>query len=166
MKGEPDWLPPLVLFSDYAGDWNSYLNAIYGYFQQDFVDSKPMFKGRRLGLKRYPLVQGKEATFWHIIQKGAIEEDRVPDIRRCERIRWPKPIIEHDADRAIKVWVNRRRGERRICLWFEQENYLVILADRGQYILPWTAYLVEQPHRQRKIQREYQEYCRNQGQKG
>lgn len=90
----------------------------------------------------------------------------MPDFRRCERISWPKPIIEHDADRAIKVWVNRRRGERRICLWFEQENYLVILADRGQYILPWTAYLVEQPHRQLKIQREYHEYCRNQGQKG
>ena len=90
----------------------------------------------------------------------------MPDYRRCERIRWPMPIMEHDADRAIKVRVNRRRGERRICLWFEQENYLVILADRGQYILPWTAYLVEQPHRQRKIQREYQEYCRNQGQKG
>ncbi len=90
----------------------------------------------------------------------------MPDIRRCERIRWPKPIMEHDADRAIKVRVNRRRGERRICLWFEQENYLVILADRGEYILPWTAYLVEQPHRQRKIQRQLQEYCRNQGQKG
>ena len=166
MNGEPDWIPPLVLFSDYAGDWDSYLNVIYGYFQQDFVDSSPMFKGRRLRLKRHPMVQGKEATFWHMIQKGTIEEERVPDFRRCERIRWPRPIIEHDVDRAIKVWVNRRRGEKRICLWFVQENYLVILADRGQYILPWTAYLVEQPHRQRKLQREYQEYCRNQSQKG
>lgn len=35
-----------------------------------------------------------------------------------------------------------------------EENYLVILADRGDYILPWTAYLVEQPHRQRKLQSE------------
>jgi len=25
------------------------------------------------------------------------------------------------------------------------ENYLVVLKDRGDYILPWTAYPVEQP---------------------
>jgi hypothetical protein len=41
----------------------------------------------------------------------------------------------------------------------------VILADRGDYILPWTAYLVEQPHRQRKLRKEYDEYWRNQGSK-
>lgn len=166
MTDEPEWLPPLVMFSDYGGDWVSYLDAIYNYFKQDFVDSKPVFQGRRLGLKRHPMAQGKEATFWHMIQEGDVEEDRTPDFRRCERIRWPRPIIEHDADKTIKVWVNQRRGEQRICLWFEQENYLVILADRGNYILPWTAYLVEQPHRQRKLQREYEDYCRNKGQKG
>lgn len=166
MTDEQDWLPPLVLFNDYGGDWQSYLDAIYDYFRQDFVDSKPVFQGRRLGLKRHPLTHGKEATFWHLIQEGAVEEDRTPDFRRCERIRWPRPIIEHDAENAIKVWSNQRKGEQRICLWFEQENYLVILADRGKYILPWTAYLVEQAHRQRKLQREYDEYCRNKGQKG
>lgn len=115
---------------------------------------------------RHPLTHGKEATFWHMIQEGAVEEDRTPDFRRCERIRWPRPIIEHDDDSRVKVWVNQRRGEQRICLWFEQENYLVILADRGKYILPWTAYLVEQPHRQRKLRKEYEAYCRDKGQKG
>ena len=39
----------------------------------------------------------------------------------------------------------------------------LILADRGDYILPWTAYLVEQSHRQRKLQREYEEYCKGKG---
>ncbi|MDP2843505.1 MAG: hypothetical protein Q8O06_07725 [Acetobacterium sp.] len=52
-----------------------------------------------------------------------------------------------------------------MCLWFAQENYLVILADRGEYILPWTAYLVEQPHRQRKLLREYDDYWRMNSQK-
>lgn len=132
---------------------------------QDFVVSKPVFRGKRLGLKRHPLSQGKEATFWHMIQQGYREADRIPDIRRCERIRWPKPIIEHDSDAAIKVWPNRRRSERRICLWFEQENYLVILSDRGSFVLPWTAYLVERPHQKRKLQKEYEEYYRNKGQK-
>jgi hypothetical protein len=163
MSESPDWLPPLVLLSDYGGDWNAYLDTLYAGFKQDFIDSKPVFQGRRLGLKRHPMTNGKEATFWHMIQEGAVEEERTPDFRRCERIRWPKPVIEHNDDPAIKTWYNQRGKEERVCLWFTQENYLVILADRGDYILPWTAYLVEEPHRQRKLQREYEEYWRKKG---
>ncbi len=166
MTAVPGWLPPLVLFSEYHGDWDAYLDAIYEYFKQDFIDKKPRFQGRRLGLKRHPLTHGKEATFWHMIQEGSVEEERTPDFRRCERIRWPRPIIEHDNDSAVKIWRNERGREERVCLWFEQENYLVILADRGEYILPWTAYLVEQPHRQRKLLKEYESYWRSRGQKG
>ena len=166
MNDAPDWLPPLVLFNEHDGNWHVYLDAIYAWFKRDFVDSKPMFQGRRLGLKRLPVTHGREAAFWHMIQEGAVEEDRTPDFRRCERIRWPRPIIEHDADPAIKVWRNRRRGESRVCLWLEQESYLVVLADRGNYILPWTAYQVVQPHQQRKLQTEYENYCRQQAQKG
>lgn len=151
------------MFDDHGGDWCRYLDALYAWFKQDFIDSKPTFQGRRLGLKRHPMTHGREATFWHIISEGQDEENRIPDFRRCERIRWPKPIIEREADLAIKFWRNRRGREERVCLWLVQENYLVILADRGEYILPWTAYLVEQSHRQRKLQREYEEYWRTQG---
>lgn len=166
MTDEPDWLPPLVLFEDSDGDWGTYLEVVYDWFTQDFVDDKPVFQGRSLGLKRHPMAHGKEATFWHMMQEGGVEEDRNPDIRRCERIRWPKPIIENDGDEAVKVWRNQRRREQRVCIWFEQENYLVILADRGEYVLLWTAYLVEQPHRQRKLQREYEKYWNNRSQNG
>jgi hypothetical protein len=156
-----DWLPPLVLFNNYGSDWNSYLEAVYAWFKRDFIDSTIVFQERRLGLKRHPLTNGKEATFWHMISKGREEKNRIPDFRRCERIRWPKPVIEHDTDIAIKVWRNQRGREERICLWCEQENYLVILDDRGNYILLWTAYLVEEPHRQRKLRKEYEEYWKN-----
>ncbi len=165
MSNAPDWLPPLVVLSDCGGDWHAYLDTVYAWFKRDFIDSKPTFQGRRLGLKRQPISHGKEATFWHMIQEGAVEEERTPDFRRCERIRWPRSIIEHDTDPTIKVWRNLRRGEVRICLWFAQESYLVVLAVRGNYILPWTAYLVVQPHQQRKLEREYEEYCRLQAQK-
>jgi hypothetical protein len=163
MREKPDWLPPLVLFEDFQGNWDAYLEAIYAWFKQDFVDNRPVFQGCRLGLKRLPLSKGKEATFWHLIQKGDTEEDRIPDFRRCERIRWPKPVIEHDKDHAVKWWRNRRGSEERICLWLQEENYLVILADRGDYILPWTAYLVEKPHMQRRLEREYQAFQDNTG---
>lgn len=160
MTNIPEWLPELVLLAKYGGGWNRYTEAVYLFFKEDFVDSKPSFRGKRLGLKRHPLEQGKEATFWHLVSEGSIEKDRLPDLRRCERIRWPRPIIEHvdDNEVAIKVWENQRKDEKRILLWFEEAEYLVILADRGKYLLPWTAYLVDREHTKRKLQKEHEDY--------
>jgi hypothetical protein len=44
----------LALYSNYGKSWNKYLEAIYAWFKQDFIDNKPAFQGRRLGLKRHP----------------------------------------------------------------------------------------------------------------
>ncbi|MEW6110289.1 MAG: hypothetical protein AB1632_14150 [Nitrospirota bacterium] len=154
----PDWLPPLVLFSDYEGNWERYLDAIYNYFKQDFIDNRPSFRGRRLGLKKHPLEKGKEATFWHFIQEGPHEDDRIPDIRRCERIRWPRPVIENSDKSVIKIWENKRKNDKRILLWLEGQEYLVILAERKGYLLPWTAYLVTEEHRKKKLQKEYETF--------
>ena len=155
MSNFPEWLPALVLFEDYEGNWERYLTALYILFRKDFVESKPSFQGVKLALKRYPVIQGKEATFWHFISEGVDEAERTPDLRRCERIRWPRPIIENESEPVVKIWENERRGEQRICLWLEDQEYLVILAKRGNYILPWTAYMVTHSHQKRKLEQEY-----------
>jgi len=155
---EVSWLPPLVLFKSYHGHWDTYLETVYGYFKKDFVDGAPCFRGARLALKKGPLSQGKEATFWHLISEGADEENRLPLIERCERIRWPKPVIEHAEEVVIKAWENERRGETRICLWLESQEYLVILARRKGYVLLWTAYPVRENHRKAKLQKECETY--------
>ena len=147
----PAWLPDLICLPDYGGDWNRYHQAIYEAFCQDFIQSQPQFMGRRLGLKRHPLMDGKEATFWHFVSEGAVEANRLPDLRRCERIRWPRAVIERADDPAVKVWSNQRGHEKRVCLWLDSEDYLVVLADRETYLLPWTAYLVREEHRKRKL---------------
>lgn len=170
MSEAMDWLPPLVLFKEHDNDWNKYLFAVYWWFVADFVKDKPKFGGKRLGLKKHPLSEGKEATFWHMIQEGEVEAERTPDFRRMERIRWPRPVIdradEHGDHSTIKVWRNIRRNESRVLLWLERAEYLVVLADRGDYILPWTAYPVDQEHRKRKLQREYEAYRKSLPQKG
>jgi len=117
----PEWLPPLFHFK---GNWALYLNALYELFKADFIDMKPQFRGRRLGLKRHPMSEGKEAAFWHLIQEGPVEELRLPDLKRCERIRWPRPIIENSEDSTLKVWMNIRKGEARVLLFLEEEEYL------------------------------------------
>lgn len=161
MSSKPSWLPDIVLLEKYNGDWEKYLEIIYSYFVRDFVKSKPKYRGIKLALKKHPIIKGKEATFWHLISSGRKEEDRVPDLRRCERIRWPKPIIEHYGDKALKIWQNRRKNDTRILIWLEEEEYLVVLTERKGYLLLWTAYLVTQPHQKRKLQKEYEDYWKN-----
>jgi hypothetical protein len=115
-----------------------------------------------LGIKQHPKIQDKDATFWHIITEGPDGANRIPDFRRCERIRWPKPIIEHEDEPDIKVWENQRRNETRICIWFENQDYLVVLAKRKTYTLFWTAYPVTSAHRKRKLEKEYRDYLKRQ----
>lgn len=39
MANLSNWLPSLVLFQAYRGDWERYLQALYAYFAQDFINS-------------------------------------------------------------------------------------------------------------------------------
>lgn len=56
-NSEPDWLPPLIRLEDYSGSWDDFFSAVYQIFMEDFVQRKPIFEGRMLGLKRHPEVQ-------------------------------------------------------------------------------------------------------------
>jgi hypothetical protein len=58
----------------------------------------------------------------------------------------------------VKVWKNDRKGQKNICIWAEEEDYLVILRKREGYFLFWTAYPVIQEHRKRKLEKEYQDF--------
>jgi hypothetical protein len=154
----PAWLPPLIYLNDHGGDWQCYVEAVYARFRFDFIDSTPTFQGRRLGLKRYPLSYGKEATFWHFTSTGENEQDRRPDLRRCERIAWPRAVITNAGASSVKQWVEPRGSEPRVHLWLESEDYLLVLADRGEFLLPWTAFVVEHAHSRRKLQQRYMQY--------
>ena len=158
MSNPTDWLPPLVYLQDYGGQWEQYIEAVYAYFKNDFIDYKPQFGSRPVQLKRYPLFDGKEATFWHITSEGEEETRRVPDLRRCERIRWPRPIIEHYNDKVIKCWPNKRGKDKRIVLWLCEQDYVVVLADRRNYVILWTAYYVSYKHTRQNLLTEYEEY--------
>src|SRR4051812_25717142 len=99
-----DWLPPLVLMADHDHDWARYIAAVYAAFRADFVDSQPRFDGRWVRHRRDPIYEGREAGFWHCVSDGATEDERLPDIRRCERIRWLRAVIEHPGDERVDRW--------------------------------------------------------------
>lgn len=152
----PDWLPGLVLFDDYEGNWERFIEDIYMFFRRDFIENQAIFNSQPVRMKRYPLLNGKEAAFWHITSEGKVEDSRLPDIRRCERIRWPRPIIEHFTDSKIKCWKNKRKNDDRIILWFDDLDYVIVLAERQNYVLLWTAYFINYKHTREKLQKEFE----------
>ena len=158
-----NWLPELVELRRYGGDWQAYEEALYACFRADFIEREPAYPGRRWAMKRYPEYKGKEATFWHIISEGADEAARLPDLRRCERIRWPRSIIDVCRSERVRLWEQRRGAEKRIAIATPDFGYLVVLADRGSYILLWTAFVVDRDHQRRKLEREYREWRRAKG---
>ncbi|MFP5260848.1 MAG: hypothetical protein ACLGJB_02950 [Blastocatellia bacterium] len=163
MSLQPDWLPALVTFGSCGGDWGRYVEKIHGCFQRDFLQPELTFDGQPLRLRKQPYVRGKEASFWHLVSTGNIEEDRYPDLRRCERIGWARAVIDNATDSCIKRWENERGVHTNICLWLESENYLVILGKRSGYVLLLTAYVVH-GFKSRKLEQEYQEYIRQKSQ--
>lgn len=155
-------LPEIIELSEFGGNFTTYLEAVYEIFKRDFVDSKPSFRGKKLGLKKFPIVEGKEYTFYHMTHEGDIENDRIPDLRRMERISWPRPMIDESEHPYLKVWRNTRRGEggikSRILILHESERYLVVLDERKDYILPWTAYLIRGETKFARYLKEYEAY--------
>jgi hypothetical protein len=114
-----------------------------------------------MGLKRHPELDGKSATFWHFVTEGSIEADRIPVRERLERIAWPKAILVeagNDPSRVL-VWANERcrsthvKSTRWIVALYDF-SYVVVLDEREDYVLPWTAYPVAEDHRRRKLRRE------------
>lgn len=71
-------LPELIELSQFGGNFERYLEAVYEIFTRDFVRDKPSFRGKRLALKKYPVTDGKEATFWHMTSEGEDEMNRIP----------------------------------------------------------------------------------------
>lgn len=150
--------PELIDLNDFGGDFDDFLAEAYTIFEQDFIKSNPIFEGVNVAVRRYPEMDGMHKTFYHITHEGEDESERTPDLRRIERIRFPKFMIDNNSHKEILLWKNKRGKDERTILFNEEENYIVVLTDRGQYYMFITAYLVEQEHRKRKLLKEYEAY--------
>src|SRR6185503_4402146 len=123
---------------------------------------------KRVTIKRHPLLDGREATFWHMTSTGNEEEVRIPELRRCERIRWILPMIRTIGTDRVRNWTNKRKNksgvlEDRIVIALPDFSYIVILADRGNFVLLWTAYFVEYENQRQTHKKEYEAFVARQG---
>lgn len=160
-------LPDMISFNDY-GNWDVYIDTLYEIFRKDFIESKPHVDSIRFGLKYNPSFQNRAYTFYHMTHKGEDEKNRIPDLRRSERLPWCRHTIEHTDSYNLRFWEEERKGKHRICIWLEacdqkghveiENNYFVILDVRKEYVLPWTAFCAEKHHNIRKKEKEYNKW--------
>jgi hypothetical protein len=150
--------PDLVPFTAFGGDWPTYETELHRIFIAEIARGGIVFDGVRVNCRRLPEAAGKWASFWHLVQEGRVEDDRTPDLRRCERIRWVRWVIENAATHPeIDEWQEVRGNAVDTLLWYREE-YLVVLAKRRDYWLLKTAYCTTQHGRIAKKRRERDAY--------
>lgn len=134
-------LPKLEPF---AGDWQAYEDSLYAIYLETVVNGGLTFKGLPVKSQYRPETKGKGFSFWHLISEGQEEDERTPDMRRCERIRWFSWLIDNvDNYAEITWWENKRGQNTHIVIWLEEEDFAVILAKRNGYYMIKTAYIVK-----------------------
>ncbi len=150
--------PALLLLDDFGGNWGAYEHELNRIFMCEIARASLEFRGLRIGCRRIPETAGRWASFWHLIQEGYVEEERTPDLRRCERLRWVRWVIENATTHSkIDEWQNRRQNRINTLLWYREE-YLVVLAQRQGYWLLKTAFCTDQPFRVRQLCHERDEF--------
>lgn len=158
-------LPELVTLEQFHGQWDKYLAHIYKVFIDSIVNAKLQFLGKPIRCAWHPPYQDMHFSFWHIISQSSEnkgEENRIPDMRRCERIAWIGHLINNANNlNEIWCWQNERptsRGaNKHVLLYHHSERFLVVLREKPDCYQIATAYSIEQEHRHRKLFKEKEE---------
>jgi len=145
------WLPEPLKFCDYDIDQERITEVAYAIFKNDFIDSCPTCSGFSVKSVRGKMEGGKEETFWHIIkEEDKHQKGRIFKTDRCERINWPRPIIEGLSEGRVICWkkLHHEKGKKewRWLIALDDFSYLVVLAVRKGYFLLRTAYPVTRTH--------------------
>jgi len=159
--------PPELL--PFGGDWPSYEETIYEAFLETFVRPEIRFRGWRVSAPYRPETRGKHFSFWHVVSEAPHpsnrnEEDRIPDIQRCERIRWIAWAIQqaNAGQQGVSWWENSRGRNTHVVIWAEQLDFAVILGKRRDYYVLKTAYGNLRERRRRAFERERAAFWRAQ----
>jgi hypothetical protein len=155
MTSPPDWLPPMVPVDPWA---HNTFDRLYAVFERDFKDTHPVYGGKVVWY--FPEVEdGKEVIFRHLTHREqGFAGERLPDMRRCERLPWVRAIIENSEKPEVLTWDYKEGdGSIRTYLWLKDFDFLVLMKkyrDGSRRLI--TSYLIDYPHKRRKLEKKYQ----------
>jgi hypothetical protein len=139
----PEWLPEIATVNPWT---NITYEMLYEVFCRDLRDNNLKYIGCDVWI--FPEMEdGKEIIFWHLTTRenksktvpfrkrrfypegqSATEAERLPDLRRCERLPWVKPLIEHPSAPEVSAW-DYEEGDRTIktYVWIKESDFVVIM---------------------------------------
>ena len=130
-------LPPKL---DLDGSYDRLISLLYGVYERDFINSRPIFKGLPVVVDNRKIDSPYEEGFWHVITRG--KTGRLLDYKRAKRLPWLKPLIEWGPDPDLLCWseeeLDSRRGKMVIkhLIWYEPGSYVIVLKEKpGKYFL-------------------------------
>jgi hypothetical protein len=168
----PNWLPPMAQVNPWTPDKYEMLYAI---FCRDIRDSNLQYRGCRVWIYR-KLEDGKEEIFWHLTSREVkptpiprrqrhffpagqthLTQQRTTDPKRCERLPWIKPLIQHPTDPEVLAWdYLEGDGSVKTYVWLKAENFVVIMKKLpdGQRRLV-TSFYVDEEYKRKDFERKY-----------
>jgi len=136
----PEWLPELLPLDPWRE--NSY-DILYEIFVKEILN---VSKDNRLLYLDNPvwifpdLEEGKEKIFWHLTSRTVSvvrrnkrkfnnpdDNERYPDMRRCERLLWVRAIIDNASSDDVLNWDIEEDDCIKTYLWLRKHDFVVIL---------------------------------------
>lgn len=101
---------------------------------------------------------GKEKIFWHLTSRDDKETgERLPDLRRCERLPWVRPMLDYPEKREVLAWDHEEGdGTIKTYVWLENHDFVVIMKkypDGRRRLI--TSFWVEYANTKRKLRKKY-----------
>lgn len=160
MSNCPAWLPAMVQVD---GVWDEVVESLYDIFRTDIKESKPRLNASPVWWDR-TMLQGEkyEEGFWHLISKDYKDaKERLPDLRRTERLPWCRACIDNFRDVAVLFWDYKVSGRTETYIWLKDHDYVVIFKkltkNFGIVFFLLTAYYVEGESTRRRLRKKYEE---------
>nr|EDZ39903.1 MAG: Hypothetical protein CGL2_11389059a [Leptospirillum sp. Group II '5-way CG'] len=151
----PEWLPELFSVDPWR---EKTYEELYSLFEKDFKGSQPKFEDKVIWF--FPdMEDGKERIFWHLTSREDKETgQRLPDLRRCERLPWVRPILDHPEKSEVLVWDHREGdGDVKTYFWVENFNFVVILKkypDGNRRLI--TSFWLEYDNTKKKLRKKFE----------
>jgi len=150
---EPTWLPEVLSLSPWK---ESTYNILYNLFQVDLIRSRPVYRGNKILVPR-EIEDGKERIFWHLTARKDLKSgERLPDLRRSERLLWIKPILENSGQPEVLDWDNNEGKKVKTYVWLKEYDFIVILKKlKNDRRLLITAYYIEYENTRQKFLKKF-----------
>jgi hypothetical protein len=150
----PTWLPAMARVTP----WTQHtFDQLYSVFERDFRATQPMYEGCPVWF--FPEIEdGKEVIFWHLTHRKDSESgQRLPDLRRCERLPWVRALIDHSREPEVLAWDHEEaNGRVNTYLWLRDHDFVVLMrryADGRRRLL--TSFYVTYPNYRRKLEKKH-----------